>query len=105
MKTEPSDQHINHVVGTNLLIDTVLFDQMTDDSTPEIKAQVQFKNGQIWIKVDGYGDCISPDGYGFPIGVELADGELRVVVWSDINQEDSTHIIGMDDAKDTNRKE
>ena len=33
------------------------------------------------------------EGHGTPVFIELYKGELRVIVWADINQEDPTHII------------
>jgi len=47
---------------------------------------------------------IAPKGYGtvyddFPVLIEFYEGELRVCVWSDINQEDPTHIISLEGAK------
>jgi hypothetical protein len=46
---------------------------------------------------------IFPAGYehangGSPIYMEIYKGELRLVVWSDINKEDPTHIINMQEA-------
>jgi len=45
------------------------------------------------------------DGQGSPILVEVADGKLRVVCWSDINEEDPTHIISMEKAREDLRIE
>ena len=51
------------------------------------------------IRVEGYGDSLSPDDCGTPILTEKYDGELRVVIWGDINQEDPTHIISLEGAR------
>ena len=83
-------------------VNTVLHDQMTDDMKPELKVRVSFENGQIWINAEGHGEYCAPDGEGCPIGIEYADGKLRVVVWPDINVEDPT-IIEMDGALEKNR--
>jgi len=86
-------------------ITTTLTDQMTDDSTPQLEVEVVLSNGQIFIQAEGYGDSCSMDGHGHPIAIELAAGKLRVITWSDINEEDPTHIIFMDKAKENLRIE
>ena len=45
-----------------------------------------------------------PEGFecangGAPIFIEQCDGEIRVVVWADILQEDPTHTIKLNGAK------
>ena len=59
----------------------------------------------VGIQVEGYGDKYSNDGEGFPILIEYYEGKLRLVVWSDINKDDPTHIIDMENAKESNRNE
>jgi hypothetical protein len=63
-------------------------------STECIPVRVQYEDGKIWIRPKGYGDCCSADGDGTPILIELFDGNFRVVVWEDINEEDPciTHL-------------
>ena len=73
------------------------------DTKKKVPAEIEIINGSIYIKAKGYGDACSKDGYGNPIIVEVWDGELRVVVWSDINQEDPTHNISMEGAKENKR--
>ena len=87
------------------VFNTMLVDQMSDDSTPQLKTSIETHNGQIFINADGYGDYCSMNGKGNPIIIELANGVLRVVVWSDINKEDHTHIITLENAKESNRIE
>lgn len=59
----------------------------------------------LLIKVDGYGDAVSADGSGFPILIEYHDGKLQVVLWADINKEDTTHVIDLEGARESKRKE
>ena len=58
----------------------------------------------ITVYPKGYGDATSADGYGSPILIEFYSGELRVVLWSDINREDPTHTISMEEARESNRQ-
>jgi hypothetical protein len=53
---------------------------------------------------EGYGDKCTMPGYGTPVFVELHKGELRVLVWSDINMEDPTHIIPLGGAREDRRQ-
>ncbi len=53
---------------------------------------------------EGYGDSGSAEGHGTPVFIELYKGELRVLVWSDINKEDPTHIIPLGGAQEDRRQ-
>ena len=64
---------------------------------------VEFEGGQICIRPQGYGDRTSPDGQGFPIVVELIDGEVRVAVWPDINEEEPV-LISLEGARESKRR-
>jgi len=65
----------------------------------------------VAIEAEGCSVCTAVDET--PLGegnrpvilVELWEGELRCIVWSDIKQADPTHIIPLTDALISNRKE
>ncbi len=59
--------------------------------------------GQIEVAVEGYGDYTSQDGEGSPILIEKNEDKLRVICWADINKEDPTTIIDMEDARENKR--
>lgn len=59
----------------------------------------------IWLMFKGYGDACSRDGYGSPIKIEIDEGRIRLIVWSDINSEDYTHDLYLDGALESNRIE
>lgn len=56
----------------------------------------------IFVEFEGYGDC---PGCDYPVMIEVWNGELRVVIWSDINKEDPTHIISLEGAHLSKLKE
>jgi len=60
--------------------------------------------GKIWIKLEGYGDPSSQDGEGCPVGIEIWEGQLRLIVWDDINVQDP-RIINMEGANELAREE
>lgn len=64
---------------------------------------IKHVNGSIFLCPDGYGDACSEDGMGDPIMIEVYDGQVRVILWSDINKEDPTHIINMEKSREDNR--
>jgi hypothetical protein len=70
-------------------------DEQPDKST---RLRIENTNGTLYIKPEGYGDSCSMDENGCPILIERWNGELRVVVWADVNQEDPTHIISLEPA-------
>jgi|TARA_R100000084_G_C4504178_1_gene79509 hypothetical protein len=57
----------------------------------------------IWIMFKGYGDAFSKDGHGSSVKIEIDDGRIRLLVWSDINREDYTHSIYLDGALESKR--
>ena len=69
------------------------------------KLEILAGGAGILVQIDGYGDKCSPDGKGTPIVIENFEGEARVIVWADIDQEDSTHRISLENAREENRKD
>lgn len=70
-------------------IKAVLFDAMRDHENIEVDIEVT-SNG---ISIQPHGTGVKTEKGGPPIWIELYDGELRLVVWNDINQEEPTLII------------
>ena len=71
-----------------------------DDQQGQLTGTVTEQDGALLIHLDGYGDFCSADGQGTVVVVELANGCPRVLVWADINQEDPTHTITLEDARE-----
>ena len=65
--------------------------------------RIECEAGGLAILPEGYGENGTQAGFGAPVYLELYEGELRLVVWADINQPDPTHIICLDGAKESNR--
>ena len=80
-----------------------------ESSDKKINLRVEFdKNGNhfvAFIFAEGYGDSQSQNGHGSPIGIEFSKGELKLLVWSDINKEENTHEIDLSGALESNRIE
>jgi hypothetical protein len=60
---------------------------------PPIKAKVSVHAAGIFVSFQDHGVCTEDDAEC--VLVEQIKGEPRVIVWSDINQEDPTHIVEM----------
>ena len=72
------------------------------DNGTVIPAEIRVgSEGSVSIRVAGYGDKTSIDGCGVPIVIEHLEGVLKVTVWADINNEDATDSICMDQAKES----
>lgn len=69
-----------------------------------LKIFVDASSRWMWIRPEGYGDASAQDGHGAPIGIEYYNGRLRLIVYSDINEQDP-QIIDLEDARESNRKE
>jgi len=74
-----------------------------------VKLDITARKQSVVIEAEGYSVCNTADD--MPVGkchrplvaLEIWDGEFRVIVWSDINEEDPTHIINLENAKVSNR--
>jgi hypothetical protein len=83
-------------------ISTQLNDSFSRNS-PTVKVRVVAKPTGITIYAEGYGDSGSEDGHGSPVFLELYNGDLRLIVWDDITNEDPSHVISLRGAKETCR--
>ena len=79
-----------------------LQEQSPDFPPKAILLSLLAENGQLWIRPQGYGEKCTLDGEGSPIGLEIWQGRLRLIVFSDINSEDP-QIIDLENARETNR--
>jgi len=83
--------------------------QLVDSSVEQggfsISAKIQLSpnDNLVMIGAGGYGENTAEDGDGFPIVIEYHEGQFRVLVWSDINDEEPTHVISLEKARDSAR--
>jgi hypothetical protein len=82
----------------------ILKEQSADCPKVTIPIQLVCENGQLWIQPKGYGEKCAQDGQGFPVGLEIWEGKLRLIVFNDINSEDP-QIISLENAKESCRIE
>ncbi len=73
------------------------------DNGMQIKGYIENNNQTLAIHIDGYSDYCSNDDNGTPIYLELFNGKLQLIVYSDINQEDPTHIISLENCRNEKR--
>lgn len=88
-------------------LSALLREQLDDKNgkIPPIPVQVEINGDRsILIKAKGYGDYYSSDGNGCPILIEQVNGKLRVIIWTDINEQDPTHIIDLSGALESKRE-
>lgn len=78
-----------------------LRDQQTGNKIPVL---IETITGSLFVRPKGMGENLMPEGFGYPIMLEYYEGSIRLVVWSDINQEDPTHTISLDGAFESLRK-
>jgi len=77
-------------------------EQCPDAAPVETKVNILSEGGQIWIQPQGYGEKCAVDDQGWPIGIEIWQGRLRLMVFDDINREDP-QIIDLEKARETAR--
>ena len=78
---------------------TATIKDLSRKSDYEIPVKIRLSNNALWIQPSGYGEKVSAKGQGWPICLEIWEGELRLLVWDDINTEDPT-VIGMEGARE-----
>ena len=83
------------------VLSTELRDQVTGHTLKIILKEV---NGVLHICPEGYGDCCSNDGSGVPALIEYHNDRLRILGWTNINEEDCTDIIDLEGAKENFRQ-
>lgn len=57
----------------------------------------------VALNFSGYSDHCSNDDNGTPIYIQKYDGKLQAIIYADINQEDPTHVISLEGAKNSKR--
>ena len=80
----------------------LLQEQSSDEPARTITVKLLSEAGKLWIRPDGYGDKTSQDGCGYPIGLEIWEGRLRLIIFDDINREDPK-IIDLEKARESGR--
>jgi len=81
---------------------TSIKEQCTDSPAKAVRINLLSEAGKLWIQPEGYGTKTSADGHGFPVSLEIWEGRLRLIVFSDINVEDP-QIIDLENARETAR--
>jgi hypothetical protein len=94
----------NQYKKKGMLKTVTLKEQCSDAPFTEIKVNILSEGGQLWLRPQGYGDKCSVDGEGWPIGIEIWQGQLRLIVYYNINREDP-HIIDLEKSKESCRIE
>ena len=77
-------------------------EQCPDAPDVEIPVNILSEGGHIWIQPKGYGERCAAEGEGYPIGIEIWQGRLRLIVFDDINR-DEPQIIDLEKARETSR--
>lgn len=78
---------------------------LEDDEGGSIETWVSIGPTGILFRAKDHPDHGCSAEVGTPLMIDYVSGQLRVMVWSNINQEDPTHIISLAGAHVSNRKE
>ena len=76
---------------------------LKDSADPNLSIKGVLDDEAGTISFEGYGDCVSAEGHGAPILLDFYEGNVRVIVWAEINQGDPTDIIDLRRARESNR--
>jgi len=96
-------KHCKNQISKNGTVKSfVLKEQCPESPQLQIEVNLLVENGKLWIRPEGFGDRCSEDGEGWPIGIEIWQGRLRLIVFDDINREDP-QIIDLEKSKESCR--
>ncbi len=84
-------------------IEISLADYQGEDA-PNLKCKISVEPYGIAIAFEGYGECTSEEG-GAIIFIEQTKGAPRMLIWDDINKEDSVQKIGFEGAREELRQD
>ena len=87
-----------------LLIKCFISEQCSEVPRKKIPVNIMAEQGKLWVRPAGYGDKTSADGHGWPIGLEIWQGRLRLIIFDDINEEDPK-IIDLENATEDSRND
>ena len=85
-----------------LLIECFISEQCSDVPRKKLSVNIMAELGKLWVQPVGYGDKTSADGHGWPIGLEIWQGRLRLIIFDDINTEEPK-IIDLENAAEDSR--
>lgn len=74
------------------------------DTAPQTHTKVRIYYAGIEVDFKGYGTRCQDEGYGYPVLIEIRNGVPHVLIWTDINNEDATHVISLEGAAESKRK-
>ena len=97
---------INNDIPTGTVMQQSISTILTDDrnhSKIDATISVNEASSCFLLQAKGYSDCNSQDDTGIPLVIENINGVLTLRVFADINQEDPTHVIPLNLAKNKNR--
>jgi len=83
-------------------LEMTLQEQAPECPDKSIELSLLSENNHLWIRPAGYGEKCTTDGEGSPVGMEIWQGRLRLVVFDNINSEDP-QIIDLENARETAR--
>jgi hypothetical protein len=82
-------------------------DTLNDPGRADLELHLRLRGANeplLVIGAEGYGEMTAQDGHGFPIVIEYHERQFRILVWGDINQEDPTHVISLEGAREDARR-
>ena len=85
-----------------LLIGCFVSEQCSDLPCNKLPVDIMAESGKLWVQPAGYGDKTSADGHGWPIGLEIWQGRLRLIAFDDINTEEPK-IIDLEKSREDSR--
>lgn len=94
----PPDVNLSKGNFNQLIVDCDI-DDMISDKSNKTRTRTEISNQGVSLGAEGYGDCTDDGIDSKPMLIEKAGGEVRVVVWGDINDEEPTDIIELNGAR------
>jgi len=81
---------------------------LTDNADPQgrtVEVRAVEGHGFLELMAVGFGEKSAADNHGSILAVEVYEGRLRALIFSDINVEGPTHIIDLEGAREDRRND
>jgi hypothetical protein len=82
----------------------VILSDNADPSGRQVEVRAVEGSGFFEVRAENYGEKNAVDGEGAILALEVYEGRLRLLVFSDINIEGPTHVIDLEGAQEDRRE-
>lgn len=73
-----------------------------ENASKKVTGKIKIGKDSLGIYIDTYGECTTEKGEGSLIILEKYEGELKLMIWDDIREQDPT-VVNLENASEDRR--